>query len=104
MVGALLMDNEADATNKNALENVQSQQLLTIKQFCSAFPWPSESAMRSYVYRAKDLGLDSAFVKFQKRVLVKPYIFFALIQQMESHSKKGGGYESTSQPKEKSNR
>lgn len=85
MGSGLLMDHEADSTNKIALAQ-KSQKLLTIKQFCLAFPWPSESAMRSYVYRAKDLGLDSAFVKFQKRVLVKPDIFFALIQQMESRS------------------
>lgn len=103
MEGDLLVDYEADVIDPIASLAQQSQALLTIKQFCTAFPWPSESAMRSYVYRAKDLGLDRAFVKFKKRVLVKPNVFFTLIQRPECYSKKGGNYGSTLQPKGKTN-
>ena len=70
-----------------------SHHLLTIRQFCVAFPWPSESAMRSYVYRSDELGIDDAFIRVRRRVLVDPAKFFSLIKQVENRSIKGGLYE-----------
>jgi len=62
--------------------------LITLKQFCSIFSWPSESAMRAYIYRASELGLKDAFVRVSRRVLVDPQKFFCLIRKLEqSHSK-----------------
>jgi hypothetical protein len=60
--------------------------LLTIKQFCEVYPWPSESAMRAYVYRAAELGISDAFLRVRRRVLIMPQIFFSLIKQIESRS------------------
>ncbi len=87
-----------NADIKVAKDNMDTDhsRLLTIKQFCSAFPWPSESAMRSYIYRAKELGISDAFVRVRRRVLVLPYKFFSLIKEVEGHSNKGGKYETTS--------
>lgn len=70
-----------------------TNQLLTIRQFCAAFPWPSESAMRAYVHRARELGIREAFNRVGRRVLVNPKIFFALITQLENHCKTGGDHE-----------
>jgi len=57
-----------------------SSRLLTIRQFCLAFPWPSESAMRAYVYRSSELGIEEAFVRVGRRVLVDSKKFFFLIK------------------------
>lgn len=77
------------------------KKLLTVKQFCATFPWPSESAMRSYIYRADVLGLSDAFVRVGRRVLITPQSFFSLIKQVESRSSKGGSYDTASWRKEK---
>ena len=79
---------------KDCMETNRSK-LLTIKQFCSAFPWPSESAMRSYIYRAGELGISDAFVRVRRRVLIMPQEFFFLIKQLESRSTKGSKHETT---------
>lgn len=78
-----------------------SLRLHTIKQFCTIFPWPSESAMRAYIYRANELGISEAFVRVNRRVLVDSSKFFFLIKQVESRSHQGGKYETTSCPKGK---
>lgn len=75
---------------------LEQPRLLTIRQLCSTYPWPSESAMRAYVFRADELGLEDAFVRVGRRVLIKPDTFFTLIKQLESRSPKGGDkYETT---------
>lgn len=80
--------------------DIDSHSLLTIRQLCTAFPWPSESAMRAYVFRAEELGLQDAFVKVGRRVLVNPKRFFELIKQVESRSQKGGdNHETTNKPR-----
>ena len=89
------LTNADTQTSKNYTDTDLSR-LLTIKQFCTAFPWPSESAMRSYIYRAEELGISDAFVRVRRRVLVVPQKFFSLIKQIESRSNKGGMYETTS--------
>jgi len=55
--------------------------LLTIKQFCSQFQWPSESGIRAYIYRADEYGLSKAFLRVGRRVLINVDIFFELIKQ-----------------------
>lgn len=57
--------------------------LLTVKQFCTEYPWPSESAMRSYIFRANDLGMQKAFIRVGRRVLVNVNKFFELVQREE---------------------
>lgn len=96
------LDYIGDKVAKNSLE-ADHAKLVTIKQFCTAFPWPSESAMRSYIYRAEVLGLSEAFVRVGRRVLIMPKSFFSLIKQIESRSTKGGSYETTSWRKGKGN-
>lgn len=80
-----------------------SSRLLTIRQFCLAFPWPSESAMRAYVYRSNELGISDAFVRVGRRVLVDSKKFFFLIKQIESRSNQGESYEATKLPKRGAN-
>jgi len=55
--------------------------ILTVKQFCAQHPWPTESAMRSYIYRADELGLSDAFIRVGRRVLIDVDIFFELIKR-----------------------
>jgi hypothetical protein len=74
-------------------------QLIPIRIFCSRFPWPSEAAMRSYIYRAHELGISNAFVRVRRRVLVDPEKFFFLIKQIESRSDQGGFNEATKSQK-----
>ena len=69
--------------------------LLTVRQFVSQYPWPSESALRAYILRAQELGIESAFVRFKRRVLVRPDTFFSLISQKDPHK---GGHQDVSAP------
>ncbi len=71
-------------------------QLLTIRQFCAEHPWPSESALRAYIYRAEEMGIKEAFIRVNRRVLVEPKIFFTLIKQVENRYKQGDKYETMS--------
>lgn len=101
MTNAILADRHINVGHKIASSDASSHQLLTIRQFCIAYPWPSESAMRAYVYRAQVLGISDAFFRVNRRVLVDPSKFFSLIKQLESRSKQGGKYETTSNQKGK---
>ena len=56
--------------------------LLTVKQFCTLFKWPTEAAMRAYIYRSEELCLSEAFIRVGKRVLVSPKRFFELVSAM----------------------
>jgi hypothetical protein len=100
MIEATAEDTLMGTVNQTLSSNEVSQ-LLTIKQFCTAFPWPSESAMRSYIYRAEVLGLSEAFVRVGRRVLIIPQKFFSAIQNVESRSTKGETYEIASRRKGK---
>jgi hypothetical protein len=55
--------------------------LLTVPQFAERYSWPSESAMRAYIYRADQLGITDAFIRFGRRVLIDPIKFFELLRQ-----------------------
>ncbi len=61
-------------------------ELLTVKQFGEKFKWPTVSAMRGYIYRKESYGLEKAFFKVGKRVLVDPEIFFNLIRNLNESS------------------
>lgn len=79
--------------NDNILDSSYESQLLTIRQFCSKYPWPSEAAMRAYVYKSNGLGIEDAFTRVGRRVLINPKKFFALIKQLDPNFKKKGTYE-----------
>ena len=67
-----------------ATEPSHHQPLMTIPQFCERFPWPSQSALRAYVFRASELGIERAFVRLGRRVLVDPQQFFACIRELDA--------------------
>lgn len=54
---------------------------LTVKQFCATYSWPTESAMRSYIYRADELEMRDAFLRVGRRVLINVTNFFIAIQK-----------------------
>lgn len=100
MTNAIMENQDVNTTPRFTSTN-DSDQLLTIRQFCVAFQWPSESAMRAYIYRAEELGISEAFVRVGRRVLVAPSRFFYLIKKVESRSDEGGQYETTTYAKGK---
>lgn len=51
--------------------------------FCQKYKWPGRSALQGYRQKAKEKGLEKAFVKFGRRVLIKPKTFFELIEQQQ---------------------
>ena len=55
---------------------------LTVKQFCMTYNWPSEPALRSYIFRATELGIENAFLRLGRRVLVDPKKLFDLIREI----------------------
>lgn len=78
--------------SKEIAPHLENDQLLTIRQFCSSFPWPSESALRAYIYRACALGLQEAFTRVGRRILINPKKFFELIKQIQSQPKQEGNH------------
>lgn len=60
---------------------------LTVKQFAEKFDWPSESALRSYIYRADENGLAYAFARIGRRVLIDPEAFFDLIKERSDRAR-----------------
>ncbi len=72
-----------------ATESLPQTPLITIRQFCGTYPWPSQAALRSYVFRASYLGLDDAFIRVRRRVLVNPARFFQLIKQLQQTHNQG---------------
>lgn len=55
--------------------------LVTVRQFCEQYPWPTESAVRAYIYRAEEKGLTDAFIRVGRRVLIDAEKFFELIRE-----------------------
>lgn len=90
------IENEVkkDLLLQEVFREIDGEKLLTVKQFCSMYKWPSESALRAYIYRAEELGLSEAFIRVQRRVLVEPKIFFKKIRGVQQQAKKGDFYES----------
>lgn len=62
----------------NNLTNVQNCWIPT-KTFAQQVQWPSASALRSYAFKAKELGLEPAFLRVRRRLLINPAIFFEKI-------------------------
>ena len=61
---------------------------LTVKQFCSKHPWPSESAMRAIVLDSKSNGFHSAIKRVKRRVLIDESEFFASIERLQNQKNK----------------
>jgi len=52
-----------------------------VRGFCARYPWPTESALRSMISRAKKLGLTKAFLRINRRVLVDVDCFFNTLRR-----------------------
>jgi hypothetical protein len=91
----MLETKENDQLEKHEHEN----QYLTIRQFCASFPWPSESALRAYIYKSSELGISEAFIRVKRRVLIQPSTFFSLIRHLNP-SNKGENHEMRSEQAE----
>lgn len=70
-------------STKEALNKSESSipKMITVKQFCELYPWPTESGIRSYIYRAEELEMTEAFVRVGRRVLIDVDKFFQIIQE-----------------------
>ncbi len=55
-------------------------QMLTLKQFAEKNPWPSAGTLRNLFYASKRNGLEKAFVKIGRRIIVDEEVFFQLIR------------------------
>lgn len=60
--------------------NVNKSQFLTLEQFAQKNPWPQESTLRNLYYKRKSNGLEKAFIKVGRRIIVDEEMFFALIK------------------------
>lgn len=67
----------------------QSQKLLTVRQFSQSYNWPTESALRAYIFRAEQYGLREAFFRIGKRVLIDPVVFFKKIKEQSKSQSEG---------------
>lgn len=56
---------------------------MPFKEFEKRFGWPNKSTLQRMRYKAKEMGLEKAFVKFSGFVLVKPKTFFELIEKQQ---------------------
>ncbi|MBS0637012.1 MAG: hypothetical protein JSS12_05845 [Verrucomicrobia bacterium] len=61
--------------------SVQEAQLVTVRQFCERFTYPSESAMRAIILDSSINGFDKAIFRVGRRVLVNVPTFFQIIQE-----------------------
>jgi hypothetical protein len=61
----------------------QQKAYLTIKQFVSRYPWPSESALRAIIQKAEQKGFSTAIKRFYRRVLIDPQEFFACLERIQ---------------------
>lgn len=98
-----LLENESISQCEIISGKAELDQLLTIRQFCKVFPWPSESALRAYIFRANDLGISDAFIRFGRRVLVDPKKFFMLIKQLHNCFAKREEHDSNESNKRRNN-
>lgn len=65
--------------------SAQEAQLVTVRQFCEKFTYPSEGALRAIILDASINGFDKAIFRVGRRVLVNVPTFFEII------SEKNGG-------------
>lgn len=87
MSDGMTMGQETDR-HKDARLYMDYQQWLTVRQFCSAFPWPSEAGLRAMIYGAfiGKNAFRSAFSKVGRRVLVSPTKLFKVIDELNGCS------------------
>ena len=67
--------------------SVQEAQLVTVRQFCEKFTYPSESAMRAIILDSSINGFDKAIFRVGRRVLVNVPAFFEIIQEKNGGKK-----------------
>lgn len=67
---------------ENEITNYAENCWIPVKTFAQQVKWPTESALRSYIFKADELGLQEAFLRVKRRVLVNPKRFFDLIQKI----------------------
>lgn len=53
---------------------------LTFRDFEKKYGWPTERSLRKLAFERETNGLEPAFVKFKKRILVLPQTLFRLIR------------------------
>ena len=64
-----------------------SPNLLTVRQWATEYKWPSEAALRNYVFHAKQNGFDAVVRRVGRRVLIDETAFFAWVE-----AQNGGGH------------
>lgn len=58
-------------------------QFLTLRQFADKNPWPTEMALRSIFARRHKNGMEKAFVRRGRRIIVNEEKFFELMSNNE---------------------
>lgn len=66
---------------------VNEVQLITVKQFCERFTYPSKSALRAIILDSSTNGFDKAIFRVGRRVLVNVSTFFQIIEEMNGGKK-----------------
>ena len=66
---------------------VQEAQLITVRQFCERYSYPSESALRAIILDASINGFDKAIFRVGRRVLVNVPAFFQIIEEKNGGKK-----------------
>lgn len=59
------------------------KRIWTYKQFCSYYAWPTIDGLRYMYYKRKEKGLEEAFWKVGKRVLVDVDKFWEILQEKQ---------------------
>lgn len=54
--------------------------MLTLKQFAEKNPWPNESTLRNLYYKRKVNGMEMAFKKIGRRIIVDEEVFFQILK------------------------
>ena len=65
---------------KSFIENNAEEIPLTFRDFEKKYGWPTERSLRKLAFERETNGLEPAFVKFKKRILVLPQTLFRLIR------------------------
>ena len=66
---------------------VKEAQLITVRQFCERYAYPSESALRAIILDASINGFDKAIFRVGRRVLVNVPAFFQIIEEKNGGKK-----------------
>lgn len=66
-----------------------AEQWETIKSFCASRNWPTESSLRAMLNRAHELGLEDAFIRVGRRVLVNGPKLWCLLKTNNRKQLKG---------------